>query len=202
MSSVLDVKTLRPMNMGKLGSATNIWGIGASIMSLINRDHSPDIDYRSPEKSVPRFTVNAQHYYSNELRGLLLTCVEYLPANRISAQNLLDEISAHTAGAAAPEENEDLANGMRTGEPASDDVPVKWSPPCLDVYKRGFTVPDAEIARKKDSDAYEAEQAEKEAAYKKKKAAKAEADVAAKKEATKARRAATIAAKKAKGKKK
>lgn len=202
MSSVLDTKTLRPMNMGKLGSATNIWGIGASIMSLINRDRSPDIDYHFPQKSVPRFTVNAQHCYSNELRSLLLKCVEYLPTNRISAQELLDEISANTAGAAATEESKDLANGMRAGEPVSEDVPVKWTPSVQETYRRGLTLDDSKAALEEAENAYKAEQAKMEAAYKEKKAAKKKADAEAKKEAARIKRAATVAKKKAKGKKK
>lgn len=206
MSSVLDVKTLRAMNMGKLGSATNIWGIGASIMSLINRDHSPDIDYRFPEKSVPRFTVNAQHYYSNELRGLLLKCVEYLPANRIGAQDLLDQISKYTAGKGADEEDHDFALGMRAGQPTTTKVQTAWDPPVKEYYERMSTVEAGDKFREEQEKKHKAEDQRKRDEYKKK---KKEADAVARKEAAAAkneakaakREAAQAAAKKKKGKK-
>jgi hypothetical protein len=80
LATVSDKTTKRYMNFGKLGSATNIWTIGQSILVMMNREAEPKTNPYDPALAVPTFTANAQHVYSKELQDLVSACVRYRPA--------------------------------------------------------------------------------------------------------------------------
>jgi serine/threonine protein kinase len=108
LCSMSDPDTKLYKAVGKLGSATNIWSLGASLISICNRDNAPKTDFYTPENSIPTFNENAQHVYSQALRDLLNSCVQYRGHDRIDAQDLLDSISLHTGGTMASPDDVDL----------------------------------------------------------------------------------------------
>lgn len=195
-----DPVTKRYKEFRKLGSATNIWSVGASLISICNRDTRPQTDFLKPETSIPTFNANAHHVYSPELRNLLAECVRYKPEERITAQHLRDEISQYTAGADA-DPDADLADGMRAGRPDR----TEWSWPVKERYRLDFSHDDGEKARlgevQREAEKDQKEMQEKKAAAADAAKAKKEAAKAAKAEkaaAAKAKRAAAAAAKKGK----
>jgi serine/threonine protein kinase len=145
--SMSDPDTKRYKPMGKLGSATNIWSLGASLISICNRDPDPKTDFYSPEMAVPKFNDNAQHFYSQELRNLLSACVQYRGDDRIGAQDLLDSISRLTAGTQAEPEDADLANGMRAGHSILEGAEPIWQPPIKERYRLGMSYAEGEAGR-------------------------------------------------------
>lgn len=197
MVSLLDSNNFRPIEIDKLGSATNIWGIGASIMALCNRTQAPEMDYRYPQSSVPTFNANARVVYSDELRKLVQRCVEYLPEHRIRVTELLEATSRHTAGPVAGPEDDDLANGMRAGNPTSDDIPVEWESMVKEFYKIGSTVKEARKNRAAEFRKCEAEMQRKIKAAKEAQKARKAAAARAKREADAAKRKAAAAERKA-----
>jgi len=193
-----DPDTKRYKSMGKLGSATNIWSLGASLISICNREPHPTTDSYSPENSIPTFNANAQQVYSQNLRNLLSECVRYRGHDRIGAAELLDTINRYTAGAEADPEDEDLAKGMRVGQ---GDAPPSWQPPVKERYRllMSYDAGEAERVAEEQQDADE-EEARKEK-QKKDAVEKAKADKAAKAEEDKAKRAAAAEKRKKKAKK-
>lgn len=192
-----DPKTKMYKSMGKLGSATNIWSLGASLISICNRDPEPKTDPYSPEMAIPTFNANAQQVYSQELRDLLSACVRYRGDDRIGAQDLLDSISRLTAGTQAAPGDADFANGMRAGQSTLAEAEPAWRSTIKERYRLGMSYDDGEAERvaeeKEDVDNAAAEEAkrEQEAAD----AAQAEKDekaavAKAKREAAKAKREA------------
>jgi hypothetical protein len=200
LCSMSDPVTKRYKPMGKLGSATNIWSLGASLISMCNRDHEPKTDFYSPEMSIPDFNDNAQRFYSQELRDLLAECVRYRGDDRIGPQALLDSISRLTAGTAAAPGAADLADGMREGQDTADAAPV-WQSSIKERYRLSMTYDAGEKERlaeeKEDADkakeekerqkqkAADAAQAEKDAKVAKAAAAKAKKEEAKKKKGNK-----------------
>jgi hypothetical protein len=191
--------------VGKLGSATNIWSLGASIISICNRNSDPKTDFYSPKMAIPTFNENARHVYSEELRGLVDACVRYRGDDRIGAQDLLESISRFTAGTEAAPGDADLANGMRAAQSTSAEAASAWRSDIKERYRLGMSYNDGKAERvaeeKEDADKAAEEEArrEQEAAD----AAQAERDekaaaAKAKREAARAKREAT---KEKKGKK-
>jgi serine/threonine protein kinase len=182
--SMSDADTKRYKPMGKLGSATNIWSLGASLISICNRDPEPKTDFYSPEMAIPRFNDNAQHFYSQELRDLLSACVRYRGDDRIGAQDLLDSISRLTAGPEAGPDDADLANGLREGYSMIAGAEPIWQPSIKERYRTGMSYAEGEEGRlreeQEDADKAqeEKERRKKEAADAKAAAAKAEKEVA------------------------
>ena len=196
-----DPNTKRYKPMGKLGSATNIWSLGASLISLCNREPVPKTDPYSPEMAIPRFNANAQQVYSQELRNLLSSCVHYRGVDRIGAQDLLDSISRLTAGTEAAPGDLDLANGMRAGQSTSAEAEPAWRSTIKERYRLGMSYDDGEAARVAEEQE-DAEKAEEEKARRKQEAADA-AQVAKDQKAAvaKAKREAAKEKKPKKGKK-
>jgi hypothetical protein len=146
LATVSDATTKRYTNFGKLGSATNIWTIGQSILVMMNREAEPKTNPYDPALMIPTPNANAQHIYSNELRDLVSACVRYRPEERITTQDVLDAISQHTAGDLAGEGDQDLGGGMRAGQPTSEalETPYVYLFPKREHYRLGMTFEDGE----------------------------------------------------------
>ena len=185
-----DPETKRYKSMGKLGSATNIWSLGASLISICNRDNAPKTDFYTPENSIPLFNENAQHVYSQALRDLLNSCVQYRGHDRIGAQDLLDSISLHTGGAMASPDDVDLARGMRVGQSESADAQAAYRFPVKERYRLHWSYDDGEAERAKEEQ-QDADESKMEEERQKKEAAGAEkAEKATKAAAAKLKKAA------------
>lgn len=209
LQTVCDPVTKRYINLGKLGSATNVWAAGASIMAVCNREPRPTTNCFDRESAIPKFNDNAQDKYSQTLRDLVSACVSYRPEDRIDVAELLAAISQHTAGAGAGDGDVDLADGMRSGRPTAEEDGRQWRWPKQEWYRLGLSHDEGEslrVAEQKEADDIDAarlqadqdrriarKNAEEEAAKEVKKAKAAE---------EKAKRAAAAAAKKEKKKKK
>ena len=201
LCSMSDPDTKRYKPMGKLGSATNIWSVGASLISLCNRELVPKTDPYSPEMAIPSFNANAQQVYSQELRNLLSACVCYRGDDRIGAQDLLDSISRLTAGMEAAPGDPDLANGMRAGQSTSAEAEPAWRSTIKERYRLGMSYDDGEAQRVAEEQE-DAEKAEEEKAKRKQEAADAAQAAKDQKAAVaKAKREAAKAKKPKKGKK-
>jgi len=196
LCSMSDPVTKRYKAMGKLGSATNIWSLGASLVSMCNRDHEPKTDFFTPEMSIPDFNDNAQRFYSQELRDLLAKCVRYRGHDRIGPQDLLESISRLTAGTAAAPGAADLADGMREGHDTADAAPV-WQSSIKERYRLAMTY----AAGEKEREAEEKEDADKAKEEKERQKKKAADDKVAKAAAAKAEKEAAKGQKGNKGKK-
>jgi serine/threonine protein kinase len=167
LATVSDKVTKRYMNLGKLGSATNIWTIGQSILTMMNREPSPKTNAYERTLAIPTFNANAQHVYSKELRDLLSACVRYRPEDRITTQGVLDAISQHTAGDLAGDEDQDLGGGMRAGQPTSEELntPYVYLFPKKEHYRFGMSYEEGERLRVEETtrdDAAEVERLEAE----------------------------------------
>ena len=114
-------KDLRPnpqMTAERLGSWTNVWGIGAIMIRLMNRDgdpSSPSFRDAMEEDSLDMSPDAAR--YSKELKRLVRNCVEYTPQERISLRELRKDI----LNATGEGPGEDLAQGMRSANHTGDD---------------------------------------------------------------------------------
>lgn len=106
-SAILDAVTKRHKSMGRLGSPTNIWGIGQTLIALCNREPHPTTDYLKPKLSVRTFIFNAQNIYCEKLRDLLTRCVQYRPEDRITPSKLLEAVARHTAGTTYDDDDDD-----------------------------------------------------------------------------------------------
>jgi serine/threonine protein kinase len=167
LATVSDKVTKHYMNLGKLGSATNIWTIGQSILTMMNREPSPKTNAYERALAIPTFNANAQHVYSKELRDLLSACVRYRPEDRITTQGVLDAISQHTAGDLAGDEDQDLGGGMRAGQPTSEELntPYVYLFPKKEHYRLGMSYEEGERLRVEETtrdDAAEVERLEAE----------------------------------------
>jgi serine/threonine protein kinase len=198
LCSMSDPDTKRYKSMGKLGSATNIWSLGASLISICNREPHPTTDFYSPENSIPTFNANAQQVYSQDLRNLLSECVRYRGHDRIGAQALLDRISRYTAGPEADSEDKDLAKGMRAGQ---GDAQPFWRLPVKERYRLRMSHDDGEADRVEEEKQDAREDAQRKEEQKKEALDKAKAERAAKAEEDKAKKAAAAEKRKNKGKK-
>ncbi|KAI7237272.1 hypothetical protein KC330_g3243 [Hortaea werneckii] len=113
-------------------AATNVWGIGIIIWSLISlgeTDNSLDWDDdtvldrippKGPEadamwrrKKVPEIDKNAEQFYSKELVGLMRECLQFDPKMRINILRLRRRIIKHAQDAR-------LTNGLRSAEKDND----------------------------------------------------------------------------------
>lgn len=188
LCSMSDPGTKRYKPMGKLGSATNIWSIGASLISICNRTSNPTTEFYSPEMSIPAFNENARHVYSEQLRKLLDACVRYRGEDRIGAQDLLASISRLTAGTEATPGVADLAKGMRAGKHRSADAKPAWQPSIKERYRLGMSYDDGEAVRVAEEQADDDKEKEEKERRKQEAVDAANAEKQAKKDAAVAKR--------------
>ncbi len=128
----LNPKTKDPIEPAlKLGEATNVWGVGAIAIRLMNQECYPQgphygrpipiPDDASDEKRQATEQLNAYRgaleptphsaaktKYSEQLCELVQRCVRYKPASRIKLHKLRQEIRRYTTAG-----DEDLASDMR-----------------------------------------------------------------------------------------
>lgn len=106
--------TLRHLKGKKLGEKTNVWGVGAVIMRLVDRENRPTgpqyfADDHTWVKDKARFTDYAKSTYSKEFVQLVLSCVRFQPKGRPTFRHLRSEILRLTSGP------DDLSHGQRDG---------------------------------------------------------------------------------------
>ncbi|KAI7543006.1 hypothetical protein KC331_g7642 [Hortaea werneckii] len=113
-------------------AATNVWGIGIIIWSLISLEEADDsldwddqdlldrIGRRGPKfdamwarQRVPQIDKNAEQFYSKELVGLMRECLQFDPNMRINVLRLRRRIIKHAQDAR-------LTNGLRSAEKDND----------------------------------------------------------------------------------
>ena len=114
-------------------AATNVWGIGIIIWSLISLEEADDsldwdkevllnrIGTEGPKfeavwarKQVPEIDENAEQFYSKELVGLMRECLQFDPNMRISILRLRGRIIKRAQDAR-------LTNGLRGAEKDNDE---------------------------------------------------------------------------------
>ncbi|KAK3708753.1 hypothetical protein LTR37_011274 [Vermiconidia calcicola] len=121
---MVDRATMRPKSVGKLSSKTNVWGIGAVIIGLMNREEELEgTSYKGGEEQ-PVLKPYARKQYSKELCRLLQSCTKYWPDERPDLTTLQKRIRKSTKPGAVT----DLAKGMRSEEHEDDDseLMLKW----------------------------------------------------------------------------
>ena len=125
----------------KLWDYTNVWGIGALLIRLMNRERRRDLTgpsyLKGPEE--PRLNRLAEETYTATLCGLLEQCVRYEPLERIGLRELKDQIRQSTG--AGPAGAVDHAQGLR-GAPigaANRHLALECQE---DEYRRGFALPE------------------------------------------------------------
>ncbi|KAI7588572.1 hypothetical protein KC346_g16985 [Hortaea werneckii] len=113
-------------------AATNVWGIGIIIWSLISLEETdetldwdndavldripeqgPEFDAIWARKKVPEIDKNAEQFYSKELVGLMRECLRFDPNMRISLLRLRRRIVKHA-------QDVRLTNGLRSAEKDND----------------------------------------------------------------------------------
>lgn len=141
----------QPRNMGRLGSPTNVWGIGASFIRVMNRDSHPvGPYYLKPDDTMPTFNDNAVAVYSSQLRELLTRCVQFMPNRRITPAEVLKAIASVTSGDGS---ETDLSQGMRTRAPTGQEANLKWPIWIREHYKIGFAADEWEAQVKQEETA-------------------------------------------------
>lgn len=146
-----DKETLQVVPGPKIGEKTNVWGVGAIIMRMMNLDNA-DGDRPKPEwhnelpRNEPVFNMKARTpgRYSEELMHLVRRCVAFDPKDRPTLNAILEEILRWTTPGQA---GVDLAEGRRVhgaGPDAKDMwLTMKRHGP-KDGYRMGFMVPREE----------------------------------------------------------
>ncbi|KAI6839226.1 hypothetical protein KC340_g3017 [Hortaea werneckii] len=142
-------------------AATNVWGIGIIIWSLISLEEAdesldwddqdllnrigrrgPNFDAMWARQRVPEIDKNAEQFYSKELVGLMRECLQFDPNMRINIIRLRRRIIKHAQDAT-------LTHGLRSAEKDNDgfrqDISFKaskWPPNGLarDIgdFPKGF----------------------------------------------------------------
>ena len=132
---MLDRKTGKVRPVGRLGAATNVWGIGGIIVALMNREEFlvgvEAADFVKGE-ARPRVRGEAVEAYSGELRGLVAECTAYWPEQRPGLGEVLRMVGAFTGardGQDVEGGREDLARGMRyqMDDEGEEGLRLKWS---------------------------------------------------------------------------
>ena len=132
---MLDRKTGKVRPVGRLGAATNVWGIGGIIVALMNREEFlvgvEAVDFVKGE-ARPRVRAEAVEAYSGELRGLVGECTAYWPEQRPGLGEVLRRVRAFTGardGQDVEGGREDLARGMRyqMDDEGEEGLRLKWS---------------------------------------------------------------------------
>lgn len=105
----VDSKTLRAIDADKLGEKTNVWGIGAIMIRLMNLDvdlYGPSFHYREPAQ--PELKDQMKRF--SELDDIVEWCARFAPKDRPSLRELKEMILQYTE----PDTENDRARGMRT----------------------------------------------------------------------------------------
>ncbi|KAK3708754.1 hypothetical protein LTR37_011275 [Vermiconidia calcicola] len=111
----------------KLGEKTNVWGIGAILIRLMNRDPIPDgPSWKNGEPAEPALKASSDVIYSEQLREHAQNCVQYDPELRPSLRELKEIIMNLTT----PGGEQDLAKRMRTAKHNDNDAALKLQYPA------------------------------------------------------------------------
>jgi serine/threonine protein kinase len=141
-------------NQDPLNSKTNVWGVGITMMVMMNMDdEAGELDFAEAETDerdpnlVPRFKQRALNVYSQTLTNMVLSCVQFLQANRPTFDTLLTTLrnaTNHQPGALPV----DHALGARHA--TSTNLPGTLQPlmylGTVDAYAVGLTMPPGHTA--------------------------------------------------------
>lgn len=75
-----------------IGAHTNVWAIGATVISLMNLDVYPD-SYAPEKRHEPK--IADEGFYSSTLNTLVSSCVRWDPEDRITLPELRSRIDRH-----------------------------------------------------------------------------------------------------------
>ena len=110
--------TLEPELGEKLGEKTNVWGMGATIMRLMNHERDPKRpQFKNNRPDEPTWRPNQKQKYSSELTELVEWCVRFKPADRPNLRQVKQRIFELTT----PGGDVDLARGFRIAPHDDDD---------------------------------------------------------------------------------
>lgn len=138
----LDSKQLRPLPGPKLGEKTNVWGIGAVMVRLMNMDPNPEEpSFGSVKPQKPKVDKDVWDG-SKALRDLVHRCVRFELDRRPNLRGIRRQILEHTTSDA----EDDLAEGRRT-EPHNQDDAYLVLRYADDQYKVGMARPSLKRKR-------------------------------------------------------
>ncbi|KAK3674122.1 hypothetical protein LTR78_005969 [Recurvomyces mirabilis] len=106
---LVDKATAEYADLGRIDGKANVWGIGAILGALISREAKlQGMEYEEGEDILPKIQLPVftdkkrikavRKLYSSALLDLVNACLAYRPANRPSADELLQEILRRTEG--------------------------------------------------------------------------------------------------------
>ena len=137
----VDRRTLSTLDNYRLDEATNVYGIGLILWSLVENNDTPPVPAFLGDPTHDRELRIQDKYdlYTNELKDLIELCLNYRPAHRPTFEFLLANIETATTGIP------DLSKGMRTMRPGTV-LPVLGIPNFgSEVYKLGFIPPAPQL---------------------------------------------------------
>lgn len=140
-SSWIDAQTWAPIEVRRLDSKTNVYGMGLILWCLIMREQNPPQPLwlgdgnNNTALVLPAAPGQRAHHYSKALGDLVESCVRFRPMNRPSFQTILDIIWHSTdESPGAP----NLALNMRTGTASAATAAAQEVPPLHDNYELGL----------------------------------------------------------------
>jgi len=140
MESFLDRARGHPAPVGRLGSATNVWGIGTIVTALMSKaPNCTDADFDNGVVKQPLITEQARERYSRQLVETVEICTRYWADERMGLRELRREITKHTTG---QNQAEDLAQGMRS-RPCNDGHANSILDATKEAYRLGESLPEA-----------------------------------------------------------
>ena len=97
--AMVDSNSGRIADMGKFGDASNVWGIGATIMRLMNRERDaaqPRYAEDVRGQMEPQLHESARDFYSKYLCDLVVGCVQFRTYYRTNLLELWSKITRYT----------------------------------------------------------------------------------------------------------
>ncbi|KAK4542808.1 hypothetical protein LTR36_006184 [Oleoguttula mirabilis] len=116
MYPMLDRETKYPFLGDKLDQKTNVWGIGAVVLRLMNREWATENKqnremYSEEDRLGEPLVFDRETEYSEELRGLARDCVSYDPGQRPELVELRRRVAGFVAEARLGQGMRDRAHG-------------------------------------------------------------------------------------------
>jgi len=141
-------------NIPPLNSKTNVWGVGITLMVMMNmNDNTGSLHFEEAKTDeadpnlVPKFKQRALNVYSARLRGMVLRCVRFRQANRPTFAALLAELRAETdyhRGLIPVDHARGARHATLTNLPGSLQPLMHIDP--VDAYAVGLTMPPGHTA--------------------------------------------------------
>lgn len=136
-----EMKQWQNVDGDKILAPTNVWGIGATMLSFMDRSwiKPGQYDYLDPDNCEPKLRKDAaKDLYGTEIVAFVAECVRFKPADRITLPELRERLLHYTDD--NDEDGKRLALGMRSWRKSVDP-----KDPCFvefkdDTYKLGMAV--------------------------------------------------------------